>query len=282
MPKIVKQSVKKVFNPSNILDGIVRVDELEDTGYKFLIYGLSGTGKTTLGSTFPKPLLIVRPERAEDGTRSVRNIKGIDVTPYLSSPNQLDEIVEYQTQGGKYKTILLDGVTKFQDLVLKKILNLSDVPEQLSWGIANQQTWGIVSNELKEHLRKLLRLTEMGTHIVIVGGERSLNTGEDNPSVLLAPTVMVALTPSSMGWMHEVMDYNVRTFIRRKTEKKIVTIAGKKKEKEVVGNGIEYCVQVRSDPTYQIKFRVPKGTELPECVADPTFEKLDQLIKGGK
>jgi energy-coupling factor transporter ATP-binding protein EcfA2 len=280
MPSVVKQSNKKAAKVGSVWDRIVPASEQAETGHRVLLYGPSGSGKTTLACTFPKPLLMIRPERAEDGTRSVRTVKGVDVTPYLTSPNQLDEVVEQQQGTSHYKTIVLDGITKFQDLVLKKILDLSAVPEQLSWGVANQQIWGIVSNELKAHLRKFLQLTEDGVHVVIVGGERSLNTDTDNPAMLLAPTIMVALTPSSMGWLHEVMDYNLSTFIRRRTEKRTISIGGKKTEKEVAGDGCEFCLRTAPDPLYQVKWGAGRDRPAPGIMVDPTFDKLDRVIQG--
>ena len=59
MPKVQRQAAKKLKSAGNIIDGIVRVDELGVTGYKFLVYGLSGTGKTSFAATFPKPLLVL-------------------------------------------------------------------------------------------------------------------------------------------------------------------------------------------------------------------------------
>lgn len=280
MPKIVKQTNHKTVKTGSIWDRIVPASSQLETGHRVLVYGPSGTGKTTFAVSFPKPLLMVRPERAEDGTRSVRTVKGVEVTPYLTSPNQLDEIVEAQQESKRYKTIVLDGITKFQDLVLKKILDLSAVPEQLSWGVANQQTWGIVSNELKAHLRKFLQLTEDGVHVVIVGGERSLNTGDDNPSILLAPTIMVSLTPSSMGWLHEVMDYNVNTFIRRKTEQRSIKIGGKEVKKEVLTNDCEFCLRTAPDPLFQIKWGAGRDHPAPGIMVDPSFAKLDKAIRG--
>lgn len=287
MPTVQKQSSKPSKKGGGFIQRIVDVQSLEDTGYKVLIFGLSGTGKTTLGCSFTKPLLMLRPERAEDGTRSVRKVEGVKVADYMTEPDQILEIIEAQENGdfrgvpgGRFKTILLDGVTQFQDLVLKKVLNLSEIPEQLSWGIADQQTWGIVSNEFKEYMRKLLRLSELGTHIVIVGGERALNVDVERPESLLAPTVMVALTPTSMAWLHIVMDYNLHTFLRRKTQEKEMVIGGKKKLRQVFTDGVDFCLHVSPDPIYQIKFRAPKGTVLPPYLVNPSFDKIDALIRG--
>jgi hypothetical protein len=281
MPKIAKQTlkaVKRTAGPS-FISGIQPVGDLPQIGLKFLIYGLSGSGKTTLACSFPKPLLLIRPEQVEDGSLSVRTVKGVDVTPYLEISEQMTEICNHQQETGYYKTLVLDGVTKFQDLLVKKVGGLKEIPAQLNWGILTQSDWGVVSNELKEHIRQLLRLCQQGCNIVVLGGERGLNTENENVSILM-PTVMIALTPSSMGWLHEVCDYNVHTFIRRKTITKTITVAGKAVTKETPVAGVDYCCRIGADAVYQVKFRVPKGTPLPEIIVDATYEKLKRLIEG--
>lgn len=285
MPKIEKQTTRPKVRAKagdSIVDTIVPVADLPTTGLKFLVYGPSGTGKTTLACSFPKPLLFVRPEQVEDGSLSIRRVKGVVAPRPLRSPEELDQLCELQRDREEYRTIVLDGVTKFQDLVLQKVVGLKEAPAQLNWGVASQQDWGTVSAELKEHLRRLLRLSDTGCNVVVLGGERALNTGdgENGQASILMPSVMIALTPSSMGWLHEVCDYNVRTFIRRRTETKTVTINGKQREREVPGQGYDYCLKVGPDDLYQTKFRVPKGTELPEVIVDPDYGKIIKYIEG--
>ncbi len=278
MPKIAKQSTKpkKRKQGEGIIDGITPVADLPQTGVKFLIYGLSGSGKTTLACSFPKPLLMVRPEQVEDGTRSIRTVNGVDATPFLKAPEQVTELCDYQRESDHYKTIVLDGVTKFQDLVMMKVVGLKDAPVQLNWGIASQQDWGVIANEFKEHLRQLLRLAESGCNIVVLGGERAFNT--DAEQELLAPAVMIALTPSCTGWLHEVCDYNVHSFIKRKTKQVTKKIGGKDVSHTTHIKGVDYCLRVGPDEVYQTKFRVPKGTDLPPVIIDPSYGKLKKYL----
>lgn len=283
MPVVSKQAAKPSIGNGrkvSILDSIKPVDQLPTTGLKFLIFGLSGTGKTTLACSFPKPLLFVRPEQVEDGSLSIRTVKGIEAPRQLESPDELDELVAVQENSGRWNTIVLDGVSKFQDIVLKKVLSLSEVPAQLSWGIAKQSDWGIVSNEFKEHIRKLLRLTNKGCNVVILGGERSLGDDpEKNP--LAAPTVMIALQPSSMGWMHEVCDYNVHTFVRRGQKKIVSKVPGKETTVTRFEPGeIEFCCHIGTNELYQTKFRKPKHVKLPEEVVNLDYDKIAKLIRG--
>ena len=276
MPKVDKQRRNKVKKTDSVIDGIVPVADLPETGVKFLNYGLSGSGKTTLACSFPKPLLMIRPEQVEDGTRSIRTVKGVDATPFLTAPEQVTELYEYQRESEHYKTIVLDGVTKFQDLVMMKVVGLKEAPVQLNWGIASQQDWGVIANEFKTHLRQLLRLADSGCNIVVLGGERAFNT--DAEEELLAPAVMIALTPSCTGWLHEVCDYNVHCFKQRKTKQTTKKIGGKTVSHKTYIDGVDYCLRVGPDEVYQTKFRVPKGTDLPSVMIDPSYGKLKKYL----
>lgn len=276
MPKVKKQTRKRAKKTDSVIDGIVPVADLPQTGAKFLIYGLSASGKTTMACTFPKPLLLVRPEQVEDGSRSIRTVKGVDATPFLTAPEQVTELCDYQRESGHYKTVVLDGVTKFQDLVMMKVVGMKEAPVQLNWGIATIQDWGVIANEFKTYIRQLLRLADSGCNVVVLGGERAFNI--DAETELLAPAVMIALTPSCTGWLHEVCDFNVHSFIRRKTKTKEKKIGKKTITQKVPAEGVDYCLRVGPDEVYQTKFRVPKGTDLPSVMVDPNYGKLKKYL----
>jgi len=277
MPTITRQGPKQtraVQNGASLWDSIQPVDKLPITGLKVLLFGLSGTGKSTMACTFPKPLLFIRPEQVEDGSLSIRTVAGVDAPPQLMTPNDLDDLCVKQAETGRYKTLVLDGVTKFQDIVLKKVLGLQDTPAQLSFGIADQQMWGIVSNEFKEHVR-LLRLTGTGCNVIVVGGERLI----EGSGAIKEPKVMVALQPATTGWLHEVCDYCIHTFVRRGFRETVTKVAGKDvKQREPAG--IEFCSHVDNHDLYMTKFRKPKHVKLPEVEVDLDYAKVVKFIQG--
>lgn len=248
-----------------------------------LLFGVSGTGKTTFACDFPKPLFLIRPEEVEDGSRSVRTVPGVVTPPTpIVDPDQISDVCRGQRRTNRYKTVVLDGITRLQDMVVKKHMGLADIPVQQTWGMVPQADWNRIGITLKDYLRELLRLAEDGTHVVLVGAERDF--GDEASSEIMVPKVMVALTPGTAGWVHETCDYNLHTFKRMGTISKESTQAGKKVTIIKLSGKVEFCLHVGPSNLYATKFRGPRDKEIPEVlVMDRTgdnFGKLDKLIKG--
>lgn len=273
MPKVTKQSVQtRAVRPSQ--DGW---PDRED-GIKVNVYGRSGTGKTTLWSTFPDPILCL----VCSGGRRPGELRSIDtpenrkrITPKVLSSSDL--VRQEIAQADGFATVVLDHASGLQDMVLKEILGIDELPAQRSWGMAKQQDWGTCALQMKEILRALLSLSQ---NIVVVAQEREFNT--DTESELVMPYVASALTPSVVGWLNPACDYIVQTYIRPTMVQQEVSVAGKKQTVRKRGKGVEYCLRVAPHDVFTTKFRLPRGTDLPESIVDPTYKKIISLIRGGK
>lgn len=275
MPEVKKQianPVTKKKTGGSVFDRIVPVHEVSG-GIILNVYGRTKTGKTRLASTFPKRSLIIG---AEDGTKSVSTVKGIDFLG-LQDPDEVFQIAD-KFKDGTYKTIILDTATKLQDLGMAKILDIPKLPEQGSWGMASQGQWGQCANETKERLRSLVDLGPLGINVVIIAQERNFN--DENNSDLLFPSVGSALSPSVAGWLDAACDYICQTFIREQT-KTIETKQGDKKISLLQKTGKkEFCLRIGPDAVYKTGFRLPPGQALPDMIVDPSYDKILKLIKG--
>lgn len=266
----------------SVVDRISSIGFSEDDGIKLNVYGRSGTGKTTFWATFPKPILAII---CSGSTENPGELRSINTPEYrktvkqiaIREPHEVAEIVEHQRQEGAYKTIVMDHITGFQDLVLKDVLEIDELPEQGSWGMAKQQEWGQCSLQTKEYLRKLL---DLDCNVVLVGQERDFNSERDGDEIIM-PFVASALTPSTVGWVNHACDYICQTFIRQKCVEKKVKVGKRSVTKRVPVKGVEYCLRVAPDPVYTSKFRVPKGTVYPEAIVNPTFGDIQKLMNGG-
>lgn len=288
MPQVTRNTkprpkVNRAAKPAkagSALSRVTGIDFSSDDGIKVNVYGRSGTGKTTFWATFPKPILALvcsggnRPGelRSINTPEYRRTIKSL----HVESSADIYEVVDHQQQTGEYATVVLDHLTSFQDLVLAEILGVDQVPEQKSWGFASREQYGACTRDCKQVLRALLNL---GCNVVVVAQERNFN--EDTDNGFLLPSVASAVSPSLAGWLNPAVDYIGRTIIRQKTEQRKVKVAGKVKTREVVTDGVEYCLHVGPSPVYMTKFRMPKGIPLPDVIVDPTYDKMLKLIQAG-
>jgi hypothetical protein len=288
-------TVKKVSTPTSrssesspgngdkvvsLFDSAIPIQQVKTGGYKFLIFGDSGTGKTTLACTFPKPLFFIRPEEVEEGHKSVIDVDGVFIPPYpLKDPNQLDDIIEGQRRTKKYASILLDGATCLQDLVVRKLMGWKDTKVKLLWGDVPQQDWGKINITFQGVMRNILRLADIGTHVIIVASERTISPREE--AEVGIPKIMAALTPASTDWLHRNCDYNIHTYFHQGRIKTIVKVGGKETAVTKPSGRREYAVHLE-EPTglYGTKFRTPRSTVKPPFILNPDFDVLDQLIKG--
>lgn len=277
MPTIKKTTAKRRVSKGVV--GRIKPISFEDMGIQINIYGRSGTGKTTLWSTFPKPILVAicsgSQRSGELRSIAVEDRKQIN-SVILKNSEEFGELIKYQTESTAYKTAVLDHVSGLQDLVLAELLGIDELPEQKSWGMASREQYGQCALQLKTYLRTLLDLT---CNVVIVGQQRDFGTGDDSDEITM-PYVASAVTPSVVGWLNPACDYICQTFIREQTVSKQVKIAGKPKTVTERTGRMEYCLRTGPHATYTTKFRVPKGSPLPEVIVDPDYNKIMQVIQG--
>jgi hypothetical protein len=283
MPPLVRRTIPRAPTPSqrppSVIDRIKPIGFEEDHGIQILLYGRSGTGKTTLWSTFPGKILAI----ICSGGLQAGELRSVD-TPenrdkirqvVLENSGEIRDIVAYAADpANEFKTIVLDHASGLQDLVLKEILGLTQLPAQMSWGLATQQQYGQCTLQCKELLRALLGLK---ANIVIVAQEREFGGGEGQE--LIKPTVGAGLTPSLTGWLNTAVDYIGQTYIRGKVEMRKQKALGREVEQAVRVKGVDYVLRALPDEVYTTKFRMPKGRQIDDIV-DPTYDKIISLIRG--
>lgn len=282
MPPINRVQKQKPGGPAkttgSVVDRISSIGFDDDEGIKIALYGRSGTGKTTLWSSFPKPILAI----ICSGHQRAGELRSIDTpenrktikTVTLKESREAFDLIDHQKDTGKFKTIVLDHGTGLQDLTLKEILGLDELPAQKSWGMAKREQYGQSTAQCKEILRKMLGLT---CNVVVVAQERSFT--EDSEDEMIDPCIGPALSPSLTGWLNPAVDYVAQTFIRQKTVTKTSKIGTKEVQTTVKAPGVDYCLRVGPHAIYTTKFRMPKGIEMPEVIVDPDFNQIMGLVK---
>lgn len=270
MPTVKQVTSKPKVKNGSIVDQIQSVQDMDLGGLNLVFYGKSGTGKTKLASTFKRPMLFMICSGPGE-TRTIKGEKGVDGVR-LTDVDQLVELVEHQRETNKYKTLVIDHATGFQDLAFKKVVG-KDAPVQLGWGAATQQQWGEIGSMTKEHLKLVFDLP----CDTIVNAQERIDNQDSETEDLLQPYAYPALSPSTATWLNFTADYVAQTFLRQvPVEKKV-----KKGNTEIVKtvNEIQYCLRVGPHPVFYTKFRVPGGVQT-DIIVNPTAEKIISLIEG--
>lgn len=271
----VVKSTTKSTSTSSAASRIISLNNLPDQGIKLCVYGKSGTGKTRLVGSFAKLGPMLHMICSSNGTNEARSIKGtpnVDCVE-IQKPQDLLDLINL-AKDSKYKTLALDHVTGFSDCVLADILGVDKVPEQGSWGMAKREQYAQLGLQVKTYLRDLL---DLPLNIIIVGQERAFDLEEEAGEVLM-PYVSVSATPAVAGWIAPAVDYMCQTFKRDQVKVTSKKMGDKIIESKERTGKREFCLRVGPDSTYITKFRVPPGTDLPDVIVDPNYEKIEHLI----
>lgn len=192
---------------------IKRASELE-RHERFLIYGVSGAGKTRLAATAPSPLII---DVDEKGTGSTRR----DINPYVYPVSQWTDLIEvfwYLQEGDHgYESVAIDGITAMQTLCMNFVLgdeasrDASRDPDMPS-----RQAWGKVGQLMKTQITNFRNLP---MNVIFTALTRTKTVGDeedDMGDVITGP----AASPSVSGHLEAAVDTIGYLFTREVVVKK--------------------------------------------------------------
>ena len=241
----------------------------------WVLYGRSGTGKTTLAGTFPQPHLLL--DVKDEGTDSISDGGDIDVM-HVNATSDMEEAYMYLLANPKrYKTVTIDTVSQLQQLVVSEVAARKNRNSDRAgdWGTMTKQDWGDVASYLKTWLMNFRDLArDHGIEVVFIAQDR-VNREDDTDDQAIAPEVGPRLSPSVAAALNAMVSVIGHTLIRAKD--KVVTDPKTGKKRTV--QRVQYCLRVGPNPTFVTKLRKPKSTELPEFVVDPDYDTIVDLIQ---
>jgi hypothetical protein len=231
-----------------------------------LFYGKSGTGKTALLSTYPKPLLLL--DIREKGTETIANIEGIDVFE-VNDWDSLEKVYWLIKSGEvDYKTIGLDQISQLQGLAMDRVRAEGKMEATDTF---SKRDWGQISGLMQTWLLNFRDLRDVGMNVVFLAHDR-VRGGEDSEEDQLEPNVGARLMPSVSGFVNGMVSVIGNTFIREK----FIKLDGGKKERRV-----QYCLRLGPHAYYDTKIRRPKESgPIPEAVVNPSYKKLLAISRG--
>jgi len=271
---VVKKRKKQRTSKSETTEGrdiMTRVKPVAE-GDEFLtslFYGRSGTGKTTLASTYPKRIILL--DFKDRGTDSIRDVKGIDILAMDAWSDVEDVYWALRRDKGQYKSVVLDTVAGMQNLAIAKVKEDNNIDESES---ISRRGWGEVAGLMNTWL---MNFRDLPMHVVFLAPDRiKNNTSEDEDEEVqpeegrLEPEVGPAVIPSVARSLNAAVKVIGNTYIRQRQkvkEGKVVEITG-------------YMVRVGPHPYYITKIRSPKSFKTPGSIIDPSFDKIIKIMKG--
>lgn len=255
------KKTKEKKKASGLRSKMVDLTKLE-TPKVFTIWGHPGTGKTTLTSTFPKPILLL--DIAENGSESAKsdNLKAGDITVIpISNFDEMDEALEIAIEDG-YKTVVIDNMTGNQTQCHDK------VKEEEGKSKMTQPMFGIASQLQKKLIVAYKSLTDEGIIPVFLCHSRTdeVETEMDEAIASIGPQ----MTPAIAQFLCGTSQIVGQTYIKEISE----VIKGKRTTR------MEYCLRVGPNPHFVTKIQKPKDAGCPEYIVNPTYEKIMEIVKG--
>ena len=169
-----------------------------DAHLKVFIYGASGVGKTTFGTTAPQPLYI----SAEAGLLSVAE----HAPDYIEVKSMAELNAAYEFLSNEkhdYETVIIDSLTEIQNVVMTKITGPDGSP-----GLSD---WGVFSTEMAKILR---RFRDLPMHVVFLALENK-SEDKDDSGVYYGPQLYGKLADRAAAFMDFV---GRMAFYRQKAE----------------------------------------------------------------
>lgn len=299
MPKIEKQAPPPVNRlngqqPSSILSGAIDVADIRDDWIRAVIYGANRVGKTTQACQFEKPLLLVAFEpNPTGGANSVKKIPGVkflrignDVNPSTGKVTKWAsqkglEVCRELAGGCPFATVVVDGATSYQELVLQEVMKWDQIPEQLSFGMVGKERYQARAEQVKEGLRHFFNLP---CNVIMLAKEKDHNPVRDDYSSLnkltggfqLGSFFAEDVGGSVAGWLHDACDYILRLSVEMETEERKtppVVINGKEVAAAGVtrvetGRKVRRIRCVYEPNTGRVGFAAGCRSPNPECVPE--------------
>lgn len=245
------------------------------------LYGRSGTGKTTLAASWPKPILYLN--IADNGEESISDIEDLDVVDITTSDELLEQVLWLAKKANRgkliYKTIILDTMTQLQSMLVRELVEKEKINTKKKrpgdFGTLTRRHWGLIAGDL---IKVIMDIRALPVNSVFIAQERVFNSGdeENDGADALAPEVGTKLMPSVNKDLCASVNIVGNTFIRIKVTK-VKDPDTKKITREIEK---QFCLRLGPNEVYTTKIRKPKGIEAPDYIIDPTFRKIMKIVKG--
>lgn len=234
---------------------------------KLLAYAKNGMGKTRLGASGPRKVLLI--DCNEKGSLSVRHFDGVEVFP-LDVWTDVDLAYWFLHKGDhEYQTVVIDTVTSLAQLCMKFVLGDEasrdptrdpDMPTKREWGKVGELMRTVILN-----------FRNLPMHVVFLAQERKGFTDDEDSE----PEVFPEVSPSVRSTLTASVDIIGHLYVKEVIQKG-VDGKGQKTATEyrmLIGPSERYITKDRSEAGLPNIIRLSSG--------DDNLTKLIDRIKKG-
>lgn len=243
----------------------------------WVVYGRSGTGKTTLFGSFPgKKLLLDVKDVGDDSLDKAPDLKVMDVREWDDFETAYWWL---KRNPDRYQSLAVDTMSQLQGLAIRKVLadKGKDEDKAGQFGAMTMKEWGAVAELMKGWI---VALRDLPMQVCFIAQDRTFNTSEEDESQGIDPEVGPALSPSIAKALNAAVHVVGNTFIRRRVVRVKLKSPPKGKSPYADRERIEFCMRIGPNPVYITKARKAKSILLPSVVVDPTYDKLVDILTG--
>ena len=232
-----------------ILSSAVDISEVS-SGKLVVLYGKSASGKTKVGSTFPKPMLYVK--IGDDGVNTIKKVSGISIVEPRTTA-ELKQVFEELEKDKTYKSVFVDTFS----LLVNEWKNENVIQKGKKM---TQQLWGDLLTETEELIRLAHKLSKKKW--VILSGHEVIDSIEGMEDELL-PDVRISISKGARTYIEGMANFGIHT----------VKATGETKEV------VKYAADIGPNPYYWTKFQIDPKIKLPNRMINPSYEKIMKLIE---
>ena len=237
-----------------LLDSAVDIHELGQRNL-WVLWGRSGSGKTRVAGTYPKPMLYL--QIGDDGSNTIAKVKGIKAIS-VESISDLKEIAQDLLKDKKYKSVVVDTFSLLVDDWIEQ--NVTKKNRRMT-----QQDWGNLKTETEEIIKAFHKVAKK--HIVVLTCHEvsdSIEGMEDE----IAPDIRPSVSKGARTYLEGMANYGIHlTKIEKEVTKGNTT-------KEVV----KFAADIGANPYYWTKLQIDPSIKVPSRIFNPSYEKFMKII----